>query len=135
MGNETAAKQFFKLNLKYSQMLEQAGGRVILHGEEAVLYWLYELDRPLLSGEISQLMKLSSGRTANILNSLERKGLVSRKRNSSDKRQVSVCLTKDGKRQIDTCYKECIRWCEDTLEKLAPKDVDRFLCLAEQILE
>lgn len=135
MGNETAAKQFFKLNLKYSQMLEQAGGRVILHGEDAVLYWLYELDRPLLSGEISQLMKLSSGRTANILNSLERKGLVSRKRNSSDKRQVSVCLTKAGKSRIDLCYKECIRWCEDTLEKLAAKDVDHFLGLAEQILE
>jgi len=135
MTNESAAKLFFELNLKYNRMLEQAGERMITHGEDAALYWLYELNRPLLSGEISQLMKLSSGLTANILNRLEKKGLVSRERNSSDKRQVSVCLTKEGEKRIDTCYKDCIRWCGDTLEKLKPKDVDTFLYLAEQILE
>lgn len=135
MSKEAAAKHFFELNLKYNRMLEHAGGQVITHGEDAVLYWLYVLDRPLLSGEISQLMELSSGRTANILNSLEKKGLVSRQRNSSDKRQVSVCLTEDGKKRIDICYQECIQWCGDILEKLAPTDVDTFLSLAEQILQ
>lgn len=135
MISEQSAKQFFELNYKYNRMMEQAGSRAIVNGEEAVLYWLYTEERPLLSGEISRFMKLSSGRTANILNSLEKKGLISRERNSQDKRQVSVCLTEKGKKRIDTCYKECIQWCGDTLEKLAPKDVDTFLCLVEQILE
>lgn len=135
MTSEESAKRFFELNLQYNRMLEQAGTHVIVNGEDAVLYWLYAEDKPLLSGEISQRMELSSGRVANILNSLEKKGMIMRERNSADKRQVSVSLTTEGRKQIDSCYRECIRWCDNMLGKLKQKDVDTFLGLAEQILQ
>ena len=134
MVNREYAKRFFELNIQYNRMPEQAGTQVIVNGEDAALYWLYTEDKPLFSGELSQRMELSSGRVANILNSLEKKGMIVRERNGADRRQVSVRLTEAGRKQIDSCYQECICWCENMLEKLEQKDVDTFLDLTEQIL-
>ena len=83
MVNREYAKRFFELNIQYNRMLEQAGTHVIVNGEDAALYWLYTEDKPLFSGELSQRMELSSGRVANILNSLEKKGMIVRERNGA----------------------------------------------------
>lgn len=135
MSSEKSAQQFFELNIKYSRMLEQAGDRVIMHGEDAVLYWLYAENRPLLSGEISGLMELSSGRTANILHSLEKKGLILREKNSPDRRQVSVRLTKEGEEQIKSRYAESICWYQALLDRLDEQDAEAFLRFAKQMLQ
>ena len=134
MSSADSAKRLFELNLLYSRKMEQSGDHVIMRGEDLILYLLLEEDGPLLSGELTKRMELTSGRTANILNSLEKKGLIRRKKDSADKRQVSVSLTSKGRKQITALYQDCIGWHQEILNEIGEKDANEFLRIAEQIL-
>ena len=134
MSSTESAKRLFELNLLYTRKMEQSGDQVIMHGEDLILYLLFVEDGPLLSGELSKRMELSSGRTANILNSLEKKGLIRRKKDSADKRQVSVSLTPKGRRQIAALYEDCISWHQGILARVSEEDANDFLRISEQIL-
>ena len=64
-----------------------------------VLEALYHLG-PLSQSEIGQKILRSSGNITMVINNLEKRGLVNRKRNSDDRRYFIVHLKKDGKKLI-----------------------------------
>lgn len=66
-------------------------------GENGVIHALACSDRPLTPSELSALGHLSSARVANVLRSLEEKGLVTREHSQLDRRRVTVTLTKAGR--------------------------------------
>ncbi|MGI6192592.1 MAG: MarR family winged helix-turn-helix transcriptional regulator [Christensenellales bacterium] len=70
-----------------------------LQGEAFLLQHLYRHDHSALPGEISGHMGISSARIAAALNNLEKKGLITRRTDPSDRRRVLVDLTDEGKAQ------------------------------------
>ena len=54
-------------------------------------------EHPMTPGELSQELGLTTARIANLLKSLERKGLVRRDHDSEDRRRVFVTLTDAGR--------------------------------------
>ena len=55
-----------------------------------------------LSGShIARRINLSQATVTSVLDRLEAKGLVQRSRHSSDRRVVSICLTTEGRRQVE----------------------------------
>ncbi len=67
-----------------------------LQGGQYILYFLYMRGEPVIPGEISNEMSISTARTAAALNNLESKGLISREINKNDRRQIFVTLTREG---------------------------------------
>lgn len=56
----------------------------------------------LSSGELSELLGLSSSNTSKVINSLERKELIQRELGEKDKRQMFFLLTKAGQKLLES---------------------------------
>ncbi len=65
-------------------------------GIGAVLRFLFDSDRPMTAGSISQFMNVSTARVAVLLNKMEARGLVCRQAGTEDARTVVVSLTPLG---------------------------------------
>ncbi|MBM6814248.1 MULTISPECIES: MarR family transcriptional regulator [Atopobiaceae] len=91
-------------------------------GETAVLMTLFRSEEPLTPGSLGSFAQVSSARTANILRSLEEKGLVTRTHSSEDRRCVRVALTDEGRRRADSIRQERTQAVARYLESLGPSD-------------
>ncbi len=58
----------------------------------------------LTSGEIADLLGLTTSNASKVITSVEKKGLVSRVLGEKDKRQMYFSLTPDGKKRIEAIY-------------------------------
>jgi DNA-binding MarR family transcriptional regulator len=66
------------------------------------LDWL--VDGPKSAGDISAGTGLSSAATTDLIDRLERKGLVGRVRDSDDRRRVLVAMTAEGRGEVTRFY-------------------------------
>lgn len=96
-----------------------------LRGENAVLTYLVNHRENIHPGTLAEHLSLVPGRTADILKSLEKKGLIVRQKDPEDRRKTIVSITEEGVRytknrrekirdQYSGLYKEL--GAEDTLK-------------------
>jgi len=65
-------------------------------GEMGTMLYLVVENNHAVAGDISKRIRLTSGRMASVLKSLEKKGLITKKQCEKDKRQTIVSATKKG---------------------------------------
>jgi DNA-binding MarR family transcriptional regulator len=84
--------------------LRALGARVSRHGVSIGMWYflraLWEEDG-LTQRELSRRVRMMEPTTATALESMERRGLISRKRNAQDRRKVNIRLTEEGRRLRD----------------------------------
>lgn len=102
-------------------------------GELGILIYLIQKDG-VTSGLLSEALQVSTGRIASALKSLEKKGLVVRRMDSTDKRKVNVYITEDGKREILKKHEEAIEQMVQSLQKLGKEDAKLFVELSKRFL-
>ena len=66
------------------------------------------LNEGMASGEIGELLGLSSSNASKVIKSIENKRLVERMTGEKDKRQMYFSLTPDGKKRISSLQCEAI---------------------------
>ena len=120
------AEELCELNFENAGSLSNLYDHLMSRGEDAVLAWLKKLDRPALAGELTERLGITTGRMANILNSLEKRGYISRTRAELDKRQVYIDLTEEGKTHIEENYASHIALHKVVLEYLGD-DAEAYL--------
>ena len=96
-------------------------------GEQAVLYYLAFQHDGASAGELTSAFDIRSSRTAAILNALEKKGHARRCQNPSDRRQVLVYLTDEGKDEVKSRYQDAVGRMAEFLELLGPEDSEEFI--------
>ena|SRR5260221_10960425 len=64
---------------------------------------------PLFQGELAQKLLRCTGSITSVVDGLETKGMVERRRESHDKRYVRVSLTPKGKRAIEQVFPKHVR--------------------------
>ena len=79
-----------------------------LRGENAVLTYLTRHQEDLHPGDLAEKLSLVPGRMADILKTLEKKGMIRRERDPEDHRRVLVRITPKGIRNV-TARREQIR--------------------------
>ena len=75
-------------------------------GEIGVLSMLAFDQNPVMAGELSEKLNVTTARIARILNSLESKQYIRRKNDRTDRRKTFVTITKKGKELADSTKKE-----------------------------
>lgn len=85
--------------------------------------------------ELSDLLMVSTARTAVILNRLERKGLIARVRDGGDSRQKTVTVTAAGLSVLEERRRILLAFFAETLRELGEKDAREFLRLYERIAQ
>lgn len=96
-------------------------------GETAVLMTLFRAEGPLTPGALGDAAHVSSARVANILRSLEEKGLVTRRHSSGDRRQVEVHLTDDGRAAASATRERRSRTVASYLRALGQEDATELV--------
>jgi len=64
---------------------------------------------PLFQGELAQKLLRCTGSITSVVDGLEKKGMVERRRESHDKRYVRVSLTPKGKKAIEQVFPKHVR--------------------------
>ena len=87
------------------------------------------------AGELSTLLDLSTARIAAMLNNLERKGAITRARDTADRRRVVVRLTEQGRNEAVACLSEVYRRMGEADTRELLRLSDRAGTIAQQIYE
>ena len=93
MEYEKLAKELVEMQVENARPLSWIADCIAARGEEQLLLMLAHRDKAVCAGELAECVGLTSGRVANILKQLERKGYIERTPGTQDKRKVLVCLT------------------------------------------
>ena len=102
-------------------------------GEMAVLRLLAEENRQLLAGEISRGLGMTTSRIAAVLNSLEKKDMITRCADPADRRRVVVALTGRGEDFCRARRREAERDFTHLLERLGEDDARQFVHLLVRV--
>ena len=104
-------------------------------GEETVLAYLMEVMEETTPGRLSVYAGVSTARIANTLNSLEKKGLVTRRMDEHDRRKVIVRITKTGRQHCIEHQKKAVSDMSRLLEHLGESDAEEYVRLTKRVYE
>ena len=84
--------------------------------------------------ELSRGMGVNSARVAALLNHLEKEGLISRRADPGDNRQVIVSLTEEGAEIIGKKRERLLDMVAQILEELGPEDAETLLRIEQKLV-
>ncbi len=92
-------------------------------------------DGPVQPNEISRFMNISTARMAAALNGLERKGMLTRRIDPSDRRRILVELTEEGRRYTDEQRLEMLGHLTQVIERLGEHDAVEFVRIMGRVAD
>ncbi len=99
----------------------------IMRGETFVIIYIARKGRCVLPSEISTEMSISSARIAATLNSLDKKGLITRQIDVDDRRRILVDLTPSGKELAERHRQTAVTTTTRMLESLGDNDAKELV--------
>lgn len=108
---------------------------VLDKGTFLALDYLMEQHKDVHPKELSQKMAVSTARVAALLKHMEREGLVVRRADPHDNRQVLVSLTPQGAQRIKNKKAEVVQIMAQALEELEPEEAEAYLRIQMKILQ
>lgn len=106
-----------------------------MHGEAFVIQYLSRRNSSVLPSEISQTMGISTARIAATLNSLEKKGLITRQIDLSDRRRILVDITPAGKELAKERHEEILERMTKLLASLGEDDAKEFVRITRKLVK
>jgi len=100
----------------------------LMRGEMAVLRLLHK-ERRLLAGELSRRLNMTTSRIAAVLSSLEKKRLITRSQDKTDRRRVSVMITPAGVEFCAARRGEVHAHMQRLLERMGERDAEEYVRL------
>lgn len=135
MDYEELAGEFIHVMASFAKTKTQNKVAGFSQGENYMLYFLNRHRRHVLPREISSEMRITTARTAAVLNNLENKGLINRAIDRHDRRQILVELTKDGEKAAEERQKEYIEITKKILESLGEEDAKELVRIMKKLME
>ncbi|MDR0424790.1 MAG: transcriptional regulator [Clostridiales Family XIII bacterium] len=129
---EKAAERLGKL-MERSRPMEQWGrsGR----GELFILKYLAEKGGASLPSELSKALGSSTARISAVLGALEKKGQVCREIDLSNRRNILVNITEEGRVRIDGFKRQMESHLISALAEMGERDATEFARLMERFFE
>ena len=87
-----------------------------------VLMWLYKNSDVNMSS-IAQYLNIPLNTVTGIVGRMEKKELLIRERNETDKRVVTIILTESGRHQINLIMKEVLKYGQGVLAELTQEEI------------
>ena len=104
-----------------------------MRGEMAVLRLLAKEGTPMTAGDVSRNLRMTTSRIAAVLGSLEKKGMIVRQADASDKRRVQVVLTDKGGAFCQRKKEQALADMTRLLEQLGHEDAHHFVRIMGRI--
>lgn len=127
MDYKELARQFLHSSYEFRSRGHRTKFDNTMHGETFAIAYILRQGDTVLPSEISNEMNISSARVAAILNSLEKKGLVTRQIDQRDRRRILVGLTPEGIKFAEKRKGKIIDATAKMLEFLGKKDAEELV--------
>ncbi len=108
--------------------------RDVSQGEIAILVYLNLVCDGITSGDISKFLKITTGRVATALNSLEKKQWIERRSDESDKRKVLVYITDAGREVATEKHEAAMAEVVKVLRALGDDDAAELVRIVKRII-
>lgn len=135
MDTRALAVEFFNNLNAFRKFRPQKHISESMRGETFALQYIAMRGGSVLPGEISSEMGISSARIAAALNSLERKGCVTRRIDSADRRRIVVELTEKGAALAHEHSEELLENIAKMLSVLSEEDAREFVRILALLAE
>jgi len=106
-----------------------------MRGESFVLFYLWQHAASIPPSDLSAAMNVSTARVATALNSLENKGLVTRRINTDDRRMILVDLTEQGRCLAEQRHADILDHTTRMFEQLGEHDAVEFVRIWERLAQ
>lgn len=120
------------------QMRDRNGQKKLhdsMHGENFMLYYISERQGGIIPSEISNEMGVTSARIAAALNSLEAKGLITRRIDTEDRRRILIDLTEAGREQVKVHYDMIMNITINMLQYLGEEDAMELIRIMKKLAD
>lgn len=106
-----------------------------MHGENFMLNYISQRQGGIIPSEISNEMGITSARIAAALNSLEAKGLITRRIDTEDRRRILIELTEAGREQAKKHYDMIMNITINMLQYLGEEDAMELIRIMKKLAE
>ncbi|MDK2966150.1 MarR family transcriptional regulator [Lacrimispora sp.] len=120
------------------QMRNKSGQKKIhdsMHGEHFILFYISMRKGGIIPSEISNEMGITSARIAAVLNSLEAKGLITRRIDTEDRRRILVDLTEAGREYVNEHRNTIMKITINMLQYLGEEDSTELIRIMKRLAE
>ena len=129
------AEELLDLQIDCSGALNQITANTLIRGEDSLLLWLCRQDAAVFPTDIMHHFRLSSGRVANILRSIQKKGLITRCQYGDDLRRNCIRITDEGRAYASACREKILESQTAVLEGLSEKEAGNLAETFRRILQ
>lgn len=138
MDYRVLAEDFFEKAVLIFNAKKHKNINDAMHGETFALQLIAfrgETDNKIQPSEIGHKMNVSSARIAQTLNSIEKKGWITRDIDLNDRRKIIISLTPEGKKQAENCRKSVIDNAAKMLELLGEDDAEEYVRITGKLAD
>jgi DNA-binding MarR family transcriptional regulator len=133
-ASELAVEFLSKMQLLVQARIDKPVNEAV-QGEGFVLHYIALHSDGVLPGEIGHKMGVSTARVATALNSLEKKGLITRQIDTSDRRKILVGITLEGKCLAEKNYRAVVDVIAKRFALLGEYDAKEYVRITSRLAE
>lgn len=133
MEYDTLITRFGELNKRMLKTSYFKMSNDTYSGEGLILSYLCHNNEEATPAELSVALEVSTARIAALLNKMEARGLIQRKKHQRDRKSTTVCLLSEGRNvyeQRQTQFRHSVR---EFFETLGEEDAKKFVELQEKM--
>ena len=134
MRTDDMTAELARLHMRYARLLMNDTSDVSAVGQMRALLYLSEGGDGCPVGEFTRALGISTGRAANTLKQLEKKGFIRREQQTDDKRCYRVYLTDSGREHTSLIRQTADAAHRRVLERLGEADARVYLDLSGRAL-
>ena len=132
MNYYEAAEELIRTQIMYSKQLCKIADIISSRGEDLALLVLNNRNDSVYAGEFTTALGLTTGRVANLLKQMERKGDITRVPDTEDRRKTRISLTETGVRRAHEAYDRMLKDYVWLLEGLGEQDSQQLIRVLKQ---
>ena len=132
MNYHEAAEELIRTQIMYSKQLCKIADIIASRGADLALLLLHSRNDAVYAGEFTTALGLTTGRVANLLKQMERKGYITRIPDTEDRRKICISLTETGIACAAEAHDRMLKDYVWLLEGLGEQDSRQFIRVLRQ---
>lgn len=132
MNYNKKAEEIFETLTKRKKYIGELSSN-ISQGESGVLLYLLNVKSNVSQSELSEKLGVTMPRIVAVINTLQKKELIEKNVDSTDKRKSIISITNKGKDNIIKKKKDAIKFIENVIKELDEQEIEQYIAISKKI--
>lgn len=132
MNYNKKAEEIFETLTKRKKYIGELSSN-ISQGESGVLLYLLNVKSNVSQSELSEKLRVTMPRIVAVINTLQKKELIEKNVDSTDKRKSIISITNKGKDNIIKKKEDAIKFIENVIKELDEQEIEQYIAISKKI--